>query len=343
MEYLTINEYIKFAFKDINAFVFKVPVKEILPLYYVAVRGRDSEEGAVQRVLSKGRIDSIAEYVLKGHMFLNTFILNWANKEADLQITDEYINIPKLPASMQIIDGQHRLEGIKRACSKDTQCGETDILIVLTNRLETKFAAEIFLNINSEQKQVPKSLVYDLFGEIRDPDYNIDRAREIAVRLNDDIESAFYQCVKLPGTINKGKVDLSTMVTALKDQLKDNAVFDNFNITAFELQYRMILNYHQVIREAYGDKWLSNDNPFFTNAGYFALMKFFCDKMIPQCAFAKTFEKEHIKQLLDFENEELLYRADLKNVQGKEQRQIVYNFLNKIFTKDVPSDNGYKV
>ena len=341
MEYLVIKNFIEFNCRDIKAYIFKAKAKDILPLYYVAVRGKNTEEGAVQRVLSTKRIGDIAEYVLKGNMFLNTFILNWANQEVEIDIEKE-IKIPKIASSMQIIDGQHRLEGIKRACATDSLCGEMELLIVLTNRLTTKLAAEIFLNINSEQKQVPKSLVYDLFGEIRDPDYHIARARELAIRMNDDIDSPFYQCVKMPGSINKGKIDLSTIVSALKEYLKDSNVFDQYNLTDFEFQYHIIQNYHEVIRNAYGDKWISTDNPFLTSAGYFALMKFFCEKLIPLCANKGSFEKTTIQELLNFNNEELLFRDELKNQQGKGQRQYIFNYLIKILTKDLPTSNGYK-
>lgn len=343
MDYLKINEFFTFTCRDINAYVFKVAVKEIIPLYYVAVRGKNDEEGAVQRVLSAKRIGDIANYVLKGNMFLNTFILNWANNEQEIEIGTDYIKIPKIPASLQVLDGQHRLAGIQKACEADMSIGEKDILVVLTKNLSTTEAAEVFLNINYEQKQVPKSLVYDLFGELRDPEYNINRARELAVRMNNDIDSPYYQCVKMPSASNKGKVDLSTMITSLKDYLKDGALFEQYNLTEFEIQYKIIFNYQKVLKEAYNGKWLSSDNPFMTNAGYTALMKFFCDRIIPLCANAGTFEFEYIKKILKISSDELLLRSDIKNLQGKEQRQRIYEFLVGILTKDIPIKNGYRI
>ncbi len=342
MDSLIVTKYIQFKCRDIDAYIFKIKVKDILPLYYVAVRGRDKEEGAVQRVLNAKRISDISNYVLKGNMFLNTFILNWSNYEVPLEIGNNIL-IPKIPNSLQVIDGQHRLEGIKRACELDAKYGENDIIVVLTNRLKTTLAAEVFLNINSEQKQVPKSLVFDLFGEIRDAEYNINRARELSERMNNDIDSPFYQTAKMPGTINKGKIDFSTMVSSLKDYLKDGGIFEQYDLLDFELQYRALLNYHCVIRNAYGDKWIDNDNPFFTSAGYFAMTKFFADKIIQACALSGTFEQEYIGSIMDFSQEDLLTRKDIKNQQGKEQRQSIYNYLLEIFTKGIKRKSGYKV
>ena len=59
MEYVCIKNFIKINFSGNNAFLFTAKVKDILSIYYVAVRGRDNVEGAVQRVLNKRRISSI--------------------------------------------------------------------------------------------------------------------------------------------------------------------------------------------------------------------------------------------------------------------------------------------
>ena len=74
MEYVCIKNFIKINFSGNNAFLFTAKVKDILSIYYVAVRGRDNVEGAVQRVLNKRRISSIKDFVLEGNTFFNTFI-----------------------------------------------------------------------------------------------------------------------------------------------------------------------------------------------------------------------------------------------------------------------------
>ena len=75
MEYITISKYMQTDLGDVKAYIFIAKVKDILPIYYVAVRGRDDVEGAVQRVLNRRRINSIKDFVLDGNMFFNTFIL----------------------------------------------------------------------------------------------------------------------------------------------------------------------------------------------------------------------------------------------------------------------------
>lgn len=64
----------------------------------------------------------------------------------------------------------------------------------------TKDAALIFLNINSEQKPVPKSLIYDLYGIVEDDkEHAISRAKDIANELNENEDSPYYNAIKFPG------------------------------------------------------------------------------------------------------------------------------------------------
>lgn len=114
MEYITISKYMQTDLGDAKAYIFIAKVKDILPIYYVAVRGRDDVEGAVQRVLNRRRINSIKDFVLDGNMFFNTFILNWTDENYALLVDENTIKIPMVNGGAQVIDGQHRLEGLKK-------------------------------------------------------------------------------------------------------------------------------------------------------------------------------------------------------------------------------------
>lgn len=79
MTNIEINSYVSIELANIPIKMFFMKVKDLLPIYYVAVRGRDDVQGAVQRVLNKRSINSIKEFVLDGNSFFNLFILNWAD------------------------------------------------------------------------------------------------------------------------------------------------------------------------------------------------------------------------------------------------------------------------
>lgn len=321
--YIKINEYIATELGDVDAHIFLAKVKDILPIYYVAVRGRDEEAGAVQRVLNKRRIASISDFVLDG-------------KE---------LKIPVVSSSVQVIDGQHRLEGLKRAYDAQPEIGEKEILVIMVENISTKDAAKIFLNINTEQKPVPASLVYDLFGEIKNKNYYIVRATDIGNKLHEDKESPYYQCIKLPGSSQGvGKVDLSIVVNALKQYTVEQGVFAQYNLNDFESQYRVIFNFFNAVKYFYEQEtsWLKAQNPFMMNAGFYAGIKFLCDDLIPKCAEKRSFEEKTIRALIPLTEQGLLYRDDVRNKQGKEQRNVVYSFLKSSLLREVPNQDEYK-
>ena len=212
------SKSLKHKYGDLTVYTQTMKVKDVLHIYYVAVRGKDEEEGAVQRILNKQRIQSIKKFILEGNMFFNTFILNWTNSKTLPTYANEEILIPIVPSAAQVIDGQHRLAGLQEAVNENDTIGDQEILVTLCIGLATKDAALIFLNINSEQKPVPKSLIYDLFPEIEnDGNHSINRGNDIASELNENEDSPYYGAIKFPGSPrNVGIIDLSAVISSLK-------------------------------------------------------------------------------------------------------------------------------
>ena len=218
-------------------------------------------------------------------------------------------------------------------------------MIVLTQNISTKDSAKIFLNINTEQKPVPQSLVYDLFGEIKNRQSVVVRATDIANRLNEDFDSPYYQCVKKPGAAQGiGKIELSTIVNSTKDYIKNDGIFDQLHVEDFELQYLVICNFFSVLKKAYqkDGSWLTSKNPFMTNAGFYAGVKFLCDDLILKCAEKSSFEQSTMSILMNIEDDNLLFKEDIKNLQGKEQRNEIYKYLKKAMMSGLPKQNEYK-
>lgn len=56
----------------------------------------------------------------------------------------------------------------------------------------------------------------------------------------------------------------------------------------------------------------------------------------------RSFEEKTIRELIPLDEAGLLYKEDLRNKQGKEQRNIVYQYLKSALLKDVPMQNEYK-
>ncbi len=165
----------------------KMDAKLLCNISYVARRGETEEKGAVQRILNKSRITGIKDYVIAGGFFPNNIILNLVKIE-NITLDDNSFDIIDEARIAQVIDGQHRIEGLREAIAVDPNIGTEEYPVLITVDMSTADCAELFISINTEQKVVPRSLIYDLYGviNIENRDFSIDRGTDIARQLNDD-------------------------------------------------------------------------------------------------------------------------------------------------------------
>ncbi len=334
-------------FGDVPTYTFTMKVKDVLAIYYVAVRGVDNEEGAVQRVLNKRRINDIKEFILGGHTFFNSFILNWTDVNFAPSIDDNLISLPLIHGSAQVIDGQHRLAGFDAAIADEESVGDRDIIITLCLKLTTKKAAEIFLNINTEQKPVPKSLMYDLFGEVIDDEtHAVNRATDIARYLNDDPESPLYKLIKFPGSPRgQGSIELSTFVSSIKEHLKPGGTFGVYKLNTLDHQKMVITNFFKSVKSFYMTNkiWESKvKNPFIKAAGFNGAIDFLISSLIQRCAEKSSFSVETISKIISFEKEDLVTWDDLKGLDGKTSRKKVKEALEANLLKSLPAQDDYE-
>jgi DNA sulfur modification protein DndB len=152
---------------------------DLVEISYVARRGETEEQGAVQRVLNSTRISGIRDFVLAGGVFPTSVVLNWTYTTEKPSVKGGQLTLPRVRASAQIIDGQHRILGISAAIKENKSIAKFPIPVTLYNRLSTRQCADIFLSINTEQKPVPRSLVFDLYSLASD--YIVDPAAVRAI------------------------------------------------------------------------------------------------------------------------------------------------------------------
>lgn len=330
----------------VTIYTFTMTVQDLANISYVAVRGVDEEEGAVQRVLNKQRINAIKNYVLNDNMFVNTFVLNWTYKAILPVVENDEINFPILFESAQLIDGQHRLEGLKLALQEKPDIANNYVIVSMAINLETKEAAKIFLNINSEQKPVPKSLIYDLYGVTEEErNYAVSRADDIARILNDDDDSPFYNSIKFPGTTrSRGKLESSTIVGTLKEYVEHGGKFEENNLSSLNSQIAILKNYFDALKY-HADKtkkWSTPaQNIFFKAAGFIGAMNFFIDNVLPKCVAQRSFKQEVIAKMFDFSDVELITPKDIESTDGRTARKRVADNLKEAFISDIPGESDY--
>ncbi len=339
--------FVEMDVEETQLYTFPMAVENLIKISYVAVRGRDREEGAVQRVLNKKRISSIKQYILNGNMFVNTFVINWNDEKFVPKIVDNTVEIPIVDSVAQLIDGQHRLEGLKEAIKADEEIKNKQVLVSMVIGLTTKEAAKIFININSEQKPVPKSLIYDLYGITEDErNFAITRAGDIAKELNENIESPYYNLIKYPGSPRgKGKIDLSTVVSSLKKYVDIDGKFIENNIKDLNLQSQCLINYFSAIKYHWDKENLwgnASQNVFFKASGFVAAMEFFFEYVFSKCVDKRSFKLEYIIDLFNFDDVSLITNSDIKGSDGKTARKLIIDNLKGGLVAEAPQENEYE-
>lgn len=196
-----------------------IPAKDIITRLEIRRRSQDREIG-IQRDESQRRVAEIAEYASERDSILPTPIIVSANSDT------VYIDGGSLSLSTEskivghILDGQHRVLGLRQ--TDESVLASYDLLVVFVFDIDPYAEATIFATINGNQKQVSKSLMYDLFE--LNPGRSIEKTcHEIVRSLNDDEHSPFFQRIKLLGKKMGEKETLSqaAFIDQVKRQVKD--------------------------------------------------------------------------------------------------------------------------
>lgn len=168
----------------------------------------------VQRELSEKRVQEIATYVQTIDATFPTAVVLAISAECvtlqegqngclTMTLRSEEIASPGdlfgYERVVRVIDGQHRIEGLKRADRKDF---DVNVAILVDADIEDQ--ARVFATVNLAQTKVSKSLVYDLFS------YSTSNSPEriahtVCLSLDQTEGSPFFERIKRLGTATPGR------------------------------------------------------------------------------------------------------------------------------------------
>lgn len=186
---------------------FSIEPEKLLKIGYVLHRNKANKKlmPTYQRIIKKSRLKSVQEFVESGGFFPNSIIINInASKgvkfdKANTQVENAIsrvgvLHLPKTYRSSFIIDGQHRLYGYANSTYKKTN----SIPVVAFVNLDRNQQIKLFMQINENQKAVPKNLRNTLNADLLWDSEDLTEAikalkLQIAQDLGEELDSALYE------------------------------------------------------------------------------------------------------------------------------------------------------
>lgn len=286
---------------------FSIEPKKLLKLGFVLHHNNANKDEmpAYQRIIKKERLKSVRAFIDNGGFFPNSIIISIESKNklqfdrAGLQDVNSIskiglLHLPQVYKSVYIIDGQHRLYGY----SDSEWSMKNTIPVVAFVNLSKNEQIQLFMDINENQKAVPKNLRTTLESNLlwNAEDYN-DRRKalgsHIAQKLAEDRRSPL--CGRVITGENKSSsfcaITLDIIVKALKqcnfynvykkqDIIKDGT-FDKGNIdTTAQTLYPFILqmlDYMETYLKRDWDFETSNNNNIVANTFVYGYIRVFSD------------------------------------------------------------------
>lgn len=151
---------------DLTLFATSLKVSDFMQEGFYSIERLDPEnanEKGYQRLLNKSRAKKIANYILGGQdsrdVFLPTSIFMATDKNINFNPANNTIEIDSLEIGpFNIVDGQHRIEGLKMAAQKDPRVLEFEIPVNIAVNLPEIAQMVHFLIVNTTQKSVEEGV-----------------------------------------------------------------------------------------------------------------------------------------------------------------------------------------
>ncbi|MHC5550231.1 DGQHR domain-containing protein [Carnobacterium maltaromaticum] len=211
--------------------------------YSNTIRLSEDPDNGVQRFLDMNRVKNIANYCKTENVIFPTPIILSLNsdflveKDSRQEIILNKQMINELGNPFSIIDGQHRIEGIKWYYKNNPE--ETNKIIqlpiIVYKDADQSKAAKIFVTINANQRKVDDSTIHELFGIIyRNSDrYTVQSfSNEVTKLLNETEYSPFYLSIKMLGKKQTKDQFISqgTIAKKITERITTNVEEDNLRI-----------------------------------------------------------------------------------------------------------------
>lgn len=287
----------------------------------------DKNDKGYQRLLNETRARRLADYIVRGldtsDSFLPTSVFLATSAAIPYDSDSMVLSIDTSQSGpFSVVDGQHRLEGLRLAADRDARTLDFELPVNIAVELPQLHQMCHFLIVNSTQKSVDKSVEQRIVSRLSEaldvedipslPRWiqkivdkgEVDQAVKIVDFLNSQLDSPWYQKVKLPNTgQNIGAINQHSLVKSLvKYVLTPNNPLTSFQDS--DKEKKAFSNYWKAIASCLDD---GEDSVLFKYNG----VEVFCRFSLPffmKCQNAGSYSVDTMKSLL---------RACLDNVEGE--------------------------
>lgn len=215
-------------------YAFSIDPQILLRLSFVLHKTKAHEDAmpTYQRLVKKSRLKSITEFLNSHGFFPNSIVINLdedclfeeveGNTDYDTEIG--YLIIPQKYRVAYIIDGQHRLMGYA-GC----RWGNQQIPVVAFEKLNKTTQVKLFMDMNENQKAVPKELRLTLYKDLLPTDPRLSQ-RMYGLRLQIAFSFADHKNSPLRGYVGDGVDRREYTLEYLQQALKYSTIyFGNIN------------------------------------------------------------------------------------------------------------------
>ena len=264
---------------DLTLYATSLRVSDLLIPNFYSIERLDPEnacEKGYQRLLNKSRAKKLADYIVAGQetkdAFLPTSIFIATDKSIPFNPSNNTIeiNIAEI-GPFNVVDGQHRVEGLKMAAEKDPRVMEFEVSVNIAINLSEIAQMCHFLIVNTTQKSVEEGVAQRIRARLTmamDVDETPilpkwilnsvqkgedEKALQYVDYLNNDKDSPWQNKVKMANEENsEGSINQKSFVKAIKKYLlvANNPILST---EKEDKQHKIFLNYWKAITNILGD------------------------------------------------------------------------------------------
>lgn len=253
---------------NLTLFSTAIEVKTLIQDGFYSVETLDpSSDSGYQRLLSQARARKLADYIIRGQdnqdAFLPTSVFLATDKSLRFDsIRNEITFNPNIVGPFSVVDGQHRLEGLKMAAKKNDRVLDFALPVNIAGNLPKLHQMCHFLIVNTTQKSVDKAVEQRIIARLTEmvdveeipslPKWiqhivekgEVNKALKMVTFLNENQESPWFSKITMANesknpkqTINQRSfvrlierhyLTANNPIEALNDPSKERKIFLNY-------------------------------------------------------------------------------------------------------------------